>query len=124
MGIEQIRNLSSGIGMSDSFMGKLAWGHVQKEIQCTGIEEFTLWSQHWFQFLIDFFFNYFQEEVMTLERILLQTIKFDLQVEHPYQYLLKYAKMLKTADTTQGGYCISTWLWGLCISHFPMGQSK
>ncbi|XP_033227334.1 cyclin-K-like isoform X2 [Belonocnema kinseyi] len=38
---------------------------------------------------------YLQEEVMTLERILLQTIKFDLQVEHPYSYLLKYAKCLK-----------------------------
>jgi hypothetical protein len=25
----------------------------------------------------------------------LQTIKFDLQVEHPYSYLLKYAKCLK-----------------------------
>ncbi|XP_059474790.1 cyclin-K isoform X2 [Neocloeon triangulifer] len=36
-----------------------------------------------------------KEEVMTLERILLQTIKFDLQVEHPYQYLLKYAKALQ-----------------------------
>lgn len=36
-----------------------------------------------------------KEEVMTLERILLQTIKFDLQVEHPYSYLLKYAKCLK-----------------------------
>ncbi|KAI8479980.1 hypothetical protein Bbelb_422790 [Branchiostoma belcheri] len=36
-----------------------------------------------------------QEEVMTLERILLQTIKFDLQVEHPYMYILKYAKSLK-----------------------------
>lgn len=32
---------------------------------------------------------------MTLERILLQTIKFDLQVEHPYSYLIKYAKCLK-----------------------------
>lgn len=32
---------------------------------------------------------------MTLERILLQTIKFDLQVEHPYSFLLKYAKCLK-----------------------------
>ncbi|VDP02854.1 unnamed protein product [Soboliphyme baturini] len=31
-----------------------------------------------------------REEVMTVERILLQTIKFDLQVEHPYQYLLKW----------------------------------
>ena len=37
----------------------------------------------------------FQEEVMTLERVLLQTIKFDLQVEHPYGILLKYAKYLK-----------------------------
>lgn len=36
-----------------------------------------------------------KEEVMTLERILLQSIKFDLQVEHPYQYLLKYAKCIK-----------------------------
>ncbi|KAH0950099.1 hypothetical protein HN011_008072 [Eciton burchellii] len=36
-----------------------------------------------------------KEEVLTLEKILLQTIKFDLQVEHPYSYLLKYAKCLK-----------------------------
>lgn len=36
-----------------------------------------------------------QEEVMVLERILLQTIKFDLQVDHPYQFLLRYAKQLK-----------------------------
>ena len=32
---------------------------------------------------------------MVLERILLQTIKFDLQVDHPYQFLLRYAKQLK-----------------------------
>lgn len=44
-----------------------------------------------------------QEEVMVLERILLQTIKFDLQVEHPYQFLLKYAKQLKGKET--GGFC-------------------
>ena len=36
-----------------------------------------------------------KEEVMTLESILLQTIKFDLQVEHPYSFLVKYAKCLK-----------------------------
>ncbi|CAD7086300.1 unnamed protein product [Hermetia illucens] len=36
-----------------------------------------------------------KEEVMTLERILLQTIKFDLQVEHPYSFLVKYAKCFK-----------------------------
>ncbi|KAM7354271.1 cyclin K [Cochliomyia hominivorax] len=36
-----------------------------------------------------------KEEVITLERILLQTIKFDLQVEHPYSFLLRYAKCFK-----------------------------
>nr|CAG4650312.1 EOG090X09KD [Sida crystallina] len=41
------------------------------------------------------FGNDAKEEVMTLERILLQTIRFDLQVEHPYSYLIKYAKSLK-----------------------------
>lgn len=28
-----------------------------------------------------------KEEVMTLERILLQTIKFDIQMEHPYNFV-------------------------------------
>ena len=32
---------------------------------------------------------------MTLERVLLQTIKFDLQVDHPYSSILRYAKCLK-----------------------------
>ena len=32
---------------------------------------------------------------MTYERVLLQTIKFDLQVDHPYQNLLKFGKALK-----------------------------
>ena len=36
-----------------------------------------------------------KEEVLTLERIVLQTIRFDLQVDHPYEHLLKYAKSLK-----------------------------
>ncbi|VDI12722.1 Hypothetical predicted protein, partial [Mytilus galloprovincialis] len=36
-----------------------------------------------------------KEEIMTLERILLQTIKFDLQVDHPYACLLKFAKQVK-----------------------------
>ncbi|KAA0708910.1 Cyclin-K [Triplophysa tibetana] len=44
---------------------------------------------------IVFYETSLQEEVMVLERILLQTIKFDLQVEHPYQFLLRYAKQLK-----------------------------
>uniref|UniRef100_S4RDW2 Cyclin K n=1 Tax=Petromyzon marinus TaxID=7757 RepID=S4RDW2_PETMA len=41
------------------------------------------------------------EEVMVLERILLQTIKFDLQLEHPYHFLLKYAKQLKAGDKSK-----------------------
>lgn len=36
-----------------------------------------------------------KEEVMTLESILLQTIKFDLEVEHPYNFLVSYAKCLR-----------------------------
>lgn len=41
---------------------------------------------------------------MVLERILLQTIKFDLQVEHPYQFLLKYAKQLKGKTVTKRAF--------------------
>ena len=36
-----------------------------------------------------------KENVLTMERILLQTINFDLQIDHPYKYLLQYAKSLK-----------------------------
>ena len=36
-----------------------------------------------------------KEEVLTFEKVLLQTIKFDLTVEHPYKYMLQYAKGLK-----------------------------
>lgn len=32
---------------------------------------------------------------MTLESILLQTIKFDLEIDHPYNFLVSYAKCLK-----------------------------
>lgn len=34
-------------------------------------------------------------EILTYEKILLQTVKFDLQVDHPYNHLLKYAKTLQ-----------------------------
>lgn len=39
-----------------------------------------------------------REEVMILERILLQTMNFDLQVDHSYSYLLRYAKNIKNVD--------------------------
>ena len=35
-----------------------------------------------------------KEELLTHERILLQTIKFDLMVEKPYQYILSFGKKL------------------------------
>ncbi|XP_046914270.2 cyclin K [Dermatophagoides farinae] len=44
-----------------------------------------------------------KEEVLTLERIVLQTIRFDLQVEHPYRFLVSYAKCFKgNKDKIQG----------------------
>ena len=30
---------------------------------------------------------------MGVERVLLQVLKFDLQVEHPYKYLIEYMKI-------------------------------
>lgn len=38
-----------------------------------------------------------KEEVITMERILLKTNKFDLQVDHPYRFLIEYAKCLKSS---------------------------
>lgn len=61
-----------------------------------------------------------KEELLTHERILLQTIKFDLQVEHPYVHLLRIAKSLK------GRW--PTWLWHRCktcfISFFFLGEKQ
>jgi len=41
------------------------------------------------------FGEYPRDEVMTLEKVLLHSIQFDFQVEHPYKYLLRYVKALK-----------------------------
>ena len=49
------------------------------------------------------------KDIMTYERILLQTIKFDLQVDHPYGYLLKYAKSLKGHSDSIKSIVQSTW---------------
>lgn len=46
---------------------------------------------------------------MMMEKILLQTLKFDLQVDHPYPHMLRIAKQLKG---------IYTWL---CLFYkFPL----
>lgn len=36
-----------------------------------------------------------KEQVMILEKILLKTIRFDLKVHHPYNFLMQYSKYLK-----------------------------
>lgn len=56
---------------------------------------FSLWSLRLAELSATGMLVFPQEEVMVLERILLQTIKFDLQVEHPYMFLLRYVKQLK-----------------------------
>jgi hypothetical protein len=35
-----------------------------------------------------------KDKVLQLERILLQTIAFDLTVEHPYKYILNFVKKI------------------------------
>lgn len=42
-----------------------------------------------------------KEEILTLERILLQTLRFDLEVEHPYDHLIKYIKHFKVVRRGQ-----------------------
>jgi hypothetical protein len=46
---------------------------------------------------------------MNFEKILLNTLRFDLQVDHPYQYLLEYLKIfqLETEDKSK----ISSYAW-------------
>ena len=36
-----------------------------------------------------------QNRILEAETALLETLKFDLEIEHPYMYLLKFAKLLK-----------------------------
>ena len=79
------------------------------------VESYHYKINHCYQIVLLFWYSFgnilwifsLQEEVMTMERILLQTIKFDLQVQHPYQFLLKYAKHLR------GRYTILRLDWGI-----------
>ena len=44
------------------------------------------------------------EEVMGIERVLLRTLKFDLQVEHPYRFLPEYGNKLKQKNIDEQEY--------------------
>lgn len=37
------------------------------------------------------------EEVIQIEKVLLQTLRFDLHIEHPYTFLMRYAKDFKVS---------------------------
>lgn len=50
-----------------------------------------------------------KEEVLTMERILLKTLKFDLQVDHPYRFLIDYAKCLKGNPGTPKDFVQKAW---------------
>ncbi|KAH7729229.1 cyclin domain-containing protein [Aphelenchoides avenae] len=47
------------------------------------------------------------EEVFAIEKQMLQTLRFDLHVEHPYTFLLQYAKPLKL-DKQQKALLVQT----------------
>lgn len=49
--------------------------------------------------IIDKFGETPRESVMKCESVLLQTVNFEFDIEHPYKYLVKYAKYLKGEKT-------------------------
>lgn len=51
-----------------------------------------------------------KEEILTLERILLQTLRFDLEVEHPYEHLIKYVRQFVVVRDGQRDESIHTGL--------------
>lgn len=46
---------------------------------------------------------------MNFEKILLHTLRFDLQVEHPYQFLLEYVKVFQMDNNEKTQ--ITTYAW-------------
>lgn len=46
---------------------------------------------------------------MSLERELLQTLRFDLHVEHPYTYLLQYGKAFKMEKEKMNVILTNAW---------------
>ncbi|VDN18055.1 unnamed protein product [Gongylonema pulchrum] len=49
------------------------------------------------------------EEIMGIERVLLQTIKFDLHVDHPYSFLLQYQKVFKLGREQKQAVLQNAW---------------
>ncbi|KAI6184747.1 Methyltransferase-like protein [Aphelenchoides bicaudatus] len=52
---------------------------------------------------------YPENDVMDFEKILLHTLRFDLQVEHPYQYLLEYIKIFQMDDNVRNKVMNFAW---------------
>ena len=57
-----------------------------------------------------------QEEVMMMERVLLKTIKFDLQIEHPYGILIKYLKYFKGKYLNRNILLLRIFICGVVLS--------
>uniref|UniRef100_A0A915D722 Cyclin-like domain-containing protein n=1 Tax=Ditylenchus dipsaci TaxID=166011 RepID=A0A915D722_9BILA len=57
----------------------------------------------------DFISKNLTDEVMSLERVLLQTARFDLHVEHPYNFLLQYAKPFKMEKSEMAKIVQDAW---------------
>ncbi|EYB88857.1 hypothetical protein Y032_0240g3344 [Ancylostoma ceylanicum] len=53
--------------------------------------------------------NAFVDEIMGIERVLLQTMKFDLQVDLPYQYLIDYSKKFKLTKPEINSLVHTSW---------------
>lgn len=46
---------------------------------------------------------------MNFEKVLLHTLRFDLQIEHPYQFLLEYIKLFQMEDSEKQK--VTTYAW-------------
>uniref|UniRef100_A0A914KL32 Cyclin-like domain-containing protein n=1 Tax=Meloidogyne incognita TaxID=6306 RepID=A0A914KL32_MELIC len=66
------------------------------------------------------------DELILLERILLQTIRFDLHVEHPYNFLVQYAKEFRLDKDYMSKIVTNAWTFindslatSLCLLYEP-----
>ena len=54
-------------------------------------------------------YNNFKKQVLVAERLVLQTIAFDLTVEHPHRFLQEQAKMLDCAEDKRKEFMQTAW---------------
>ena len=52
---------------------------------------------------------FLQQNVMNFEKVLLHTLRFDLQIEHPYKFLLEYVKVFNMEKEDKSIVCTNAW---------------